>query len=89
MEARRTVVVSDPMGLHARPAARVAQAASPRPCRVTLTYEGASADAKSIVQLLGLFVPGGAQVEIVATGDDADACLDAVVRAMEGRPGGG
>ena len=81
---RRTATVVDREGLHARPCTRIARAAQKFKCDATIGYGGATADARSILQLLGLAVPGGATVEIVAVGNDAAACVDAVVRAVNG-----
>jgi phosphotransferase system HPr (HPr) family protein len=81
-EARRTLVVRDRDGLHARPCARIAQAANSFRGEVTVAFEGSAANAKSIVQLLGLMVPGGAALEFKAEGPDADRCLDAIEKAL-------
>jgi phosphotransferase system HPr (HPr) family protein len=80
--AARTLVVADRAGLHARPAMRVARAVQRFDAAVTATYDGRTAQAQSILELLALNVPGRAAIAFVAKGDDAVACLDAVESAL-------
>lgn len=73
-----TLRVADADGLHARPCARIARAAQRFRCRVVISHAGREADARSVLQLLGLAVLGRSEVELTATGDDADACVAAL-----------
>lgn len=86
-EVRRsvTVRVADPDGLHARPCARIARAAQAFRCRVVLSHGGREGDAKSVLELLGLAVLRSADVELIATGDDADACIAALAPLVAGK----
>lgn len=84
-EVRRTVRIADPDGLHARPCAQVARAVERFRCSVRVVHGGSSADARSVLELLGLGVLAAAEVEILATGDDAEACAAAVARVL-GQP---
>jgi phosphocarrier protein len=82
-DARRTLKVVDRDGLHARPCTRVARAAQKFKSSVTATCDGRVADAKSVLELLGLMAAGGADVEFHAVGADAAACLEAIAAAMD------
>jgi phosphocarrier protein HPr len=63
----RTVVVATGIGLHARPAAVFCKAAAKQPARVTLTTASHdSADARSMLSVLGLGVRGGQEVTLSA-----------------------
>jgi phosphotransferase system HPr (HPr) family protein len=73
------VVVHTGVGLHARPAAALVAAARPHACRVTVEYNGRVADAKSIIQVLGLGVPDQATVVLSADGDGEAAALATLV----------
>jgi phosphocarrier protein len=76
--ASRTVVVTNPQGLHARPADLFVKTASQYQSTVEVIKDGERVDGKSILAILTLAVVAGSQLEIVATGPDADAALDAL-----------
>lgn len=81
----RTVVVATEIGLHARPAAVFCKAAAAQPAKVTLaTAEGDSADARSMLSVLGLGVRGGQQVTLTAPADadGAQASVDALAELL-------
>ncbi len=70
-----TVQVRFPLGLHARPAARLAQEAQQFEADVHLIHEDAQADAKSILDILSLAAAQGATLRVVAEGSDAREAL--------------
>ncbi len=72
------VVVRDELGLHARPAARVARAAQDFLCRITLTHNGLTADAKSILDILSLAAGCGSLLLLECQGEDAEAATQAL-----------
>jgi phosphotransferase system HPr (HPr) family protein len=72
------LLVIDPSGLHARPAARFVQAASRFQSRIAIRLEGREADAKSLVSLLGLTIRPETEITLAADGPDADAALAAL-----------
>jgi phosphocarrier protein HPr len=76
-ELRLTVL--DPAGLHARPAAQFVRTASRFESRVTITAGERSADAKSLIALLGLTIRPNSQVTLAADGPDGDAALAALL----------
>ena len=81
----RTVVVATQIGLHARPAALFCKAAAAQPARVTLaTAEGDTADACSMLSVLGLGVRGGQEVTLTADADvtGAQASVDALAELL-------
>ena len=69
------LVVTDPSGLHARPAARFVQAASRFTSRIVIRQDGREADAKSLIAILGLTVRPSSQITLAAEGPDADAAI--------------
>ena len=75
-------VVGDAQGLHARPCTRLARAVGRYRCQVRVEWNGRTADAKSVLELMRLTAPRGAQLTIVAVGDDARRCLAAAEQAM-------
>lgn len=74
----RRVTVTDPAGLHARQAAGVVRAASRFGSRTVIRHGGREANARSIIELLGLAIGPSTEVTLVAEGEDADAALDAL-----------
>lgn len=73
------VLVTNPSGLHARPATRFVEAAGRFQSRVSVeNLDRASrvADAKSILMLLTIGVSSGHRIRITADGPDADAAVE-------------
>ena len=66
------MVVIDPSGLHARPAAKFVQTASRFESRIVLHQDGREADAKSLISLLGLTIRPSSVITLTADGPDAD-----------------
>ena len=76
-------VVADAQGLHARPCTRLARAAEKfRRCDIRVEWNGRTANAKSVLELMRLTAPRGALLRFVAAGKDARNCLTAVSAAM-------
>ena len=71
--AEKVVFVRDELGLHARPAARLAQTAQGFRARITLSYDNMTVDAKSILDILSLAAGRGASLVQRCEGDDARA----------------
>lgn len=83
----REVEIVNRLGLHARAAAKLVQAAGSFSSRVELEKDGQSVDAKSILGILLLAASQGTPVTVRCAGDDEDAALDAVVSLIEDRFG--
>ncbi len=84
MTARRSLVrVTNPLGMHARAAARFARLASRFSARVTVEHDWRTVDGKSILGLLLLGAACGTEIAIVADGEDADAAVEALCRLVE------
>jgi phosphocarrier protein len=80
--AEITLIVIDPSGLHARPAARFVQAASRFTSRIVIRHDGREADAKSLIALLGMTIRPSSQIVLAADGPDADEALAALVAEL-------
>ena len=81
--ARRTVKVVNPQGLHARPADLFVKTASQFDATIRVSKGNESVDGKSILSILTLAAEAGTQLEISATGVDANAALDALCELVE------
>jgi phosphocarrier protein FPr len=75
----RTARITNPSGLHARPAAQVVARLQPLDADVAMEVNGRRADARSITSTLGLGASVGDELTITANGPDAAAALDAVL----------
>lgn len=72
-------------GLHARPAAKLAQAALRFDADISITMGTQTVDAKSILDILTLAAGHGANLELRAQGGDAKAALDALADIFKNR----
>ncbi|MDA3631000.1 HPr family phosphocarrier protein [Saccharopolyspora oryzae] len=79
----RRVTVASKVGLHARPAALVAKAASAQPVKITIRKDGTEpVEAGSILGLMTLGAAFGDEVVLEAAGDGAEAALDHVAQLV-------
>ncbi len=72
---KKTVIVRNKQGLHARPAALFVQIANKFDSRVTVTYNDEKVNGKSIMGILMLGAEQGTEINIEADGKDAEAAL--------------
>jgi phosphocarrier protein HPr len=75
---RREVTLVNVLGLHARAAARLVQVASRFRSRITLSKDGRTVDAKSILGVLMLAGAQGDRLVLVAQGEDAREAVEAL-----------
>jgi phosphotransferase system HPr (HPr) family protein len=64
------------VALHARPAGELVRAAATFAADVSVTANGRSANAKSILDVLALGAEGGTEIVIAASGEDAAAAAE-------------
>jgi phosphocarrier protein len=84
-EATREVVVKNPLGIHARPAALLVRAASGFRSDITLEKNGQSVSAKSIMGVMSLAGYPGSKMLVRARGPDAEKAVEAVAELFEKR----
>ncbi len=77
------VVIKNPTGLHLRPAGILCKEAMQFKARVSFNFRGNSANAKSVLSVLGACVKSGDEIEFVCEGEDEQAALSALVAAVE------
>ena len=73
-----TVKVVNTLGLHARPAAKIVDSAARYASDIKLIYDEKEVDAKSIMSVLLLAAPCGAELSLKINGDDEAAALQAM-----------
>ena len=85
--ATRSVVVTDPEGVHARTAVAIAEAVRRGKSRVTLVKGQQRVEATDVLQILTMAAAQGERVEIEAVGPDAAAVLDSLEPLFAGQFG--
>ncbi len=84
-EARRTVAITNERGLHARASAKFVKEAARYDAEITVSRDGHTVDAQSIMGLMMLAAGPGSTVEIAARGPQAAEALEGLCRLVEGR----
>ncbi len=79
---RATVIVGNVRGIHARAAAKVVKLAATFDARVTVTKDGETVGADSILGLLMLAATPGTQLDLAATGREAQRALEAMISLL-------
>lgn len=74
-----TTTVADPVGFHLRAAGRIVKLTKGFQSEVTISYQGRSANAKSIMGLASLAAEFGAEVAIECIGPDENEALEQLV----------
>jgi phosphocarrier protein len=79
----RSFTIVNSLGLHARPAAMLVQAANRYRSDVQIEKDGMQVNAKSIMGVLTLAASRGSVILVVCEGDDAVAAMEAVAKVIE------
>ena len=82
---RRTVDIINERGLHARASAKFVKAAAQFDAKITVSREGQSVDAHSIMGLMMLAAGPGSCIEIAAEGPDAVQAIDVLAQLVADR----
>ncbi len=79
-----TMTLPEGVALHARPAALFVRTAMRFRSKIVVAANGREADAKSILNVLGLGAVAGTELLVRAEGDDAAEALDALAETLSG-----
>jgi phosphotransferase system HPr (HPr) family protein len=82
----KTVVITNPRGLHLRPATKFAQVAGTFQSAVTVTKEGRTINGKSPWDMFSMVSQPGEELTVQVSGPDAREALDALVAVLEAPP---
>jgi phosphocarrier protein HPr len=85
MKAVRSVEIINERGLHARASAKFVKLSGGFDAEVTVTREGQTVDARSIMGLMMLAAGLGCCIEIAAEGPEADAAVAALAELVAAR----
>ena len=85
MSVRRTIEIVNERGLHARASAKFVKTAASFDAVVTVTRDGQTVDAQSIMGLMMLGAGPGSEIEIAAEGLEAEDALQALADLVADR----
>ena len=77
------VVIKNPTGLHLRTAGNLCKEAMKYKSLITFKYGGNTANAKSVLSVLGACIKCGDEIELICEGEDEAQALEALVTAVE------
>ena len=83
MKSEITVVIKNESGLHARPAGLFVKKASEFASQVQINFDGKTANAKSIMGLMGLGLQKGSKITLVAEGQDSTEAVKELRELVE------
>ncbi|PBB04944.1 phosphocarrier protein HPr [Salimicrobium humidisoli] len=77
---KRDMKVTASEGVHARPATSLVQVAGQYQSEVNLEYNGKSVNMKSIMGVMSLGIPSGAEIAFTAEGSDEKEAVEAIAQ---------
>ena len=77
------VVIKNPTGLHLRAAGRLCKEAMQFKSLITFSHKESTANAKSVLSVLGASIKCGDEIVFSCEGEDEEAALAALVAAVE------
>ena len=80
---RQKVVIKNPTGLHLRPAGNLCKEAIKYKSLITFTFRDSTANAKSVLSVLGACVKCGEEIDLICDGPDEEEALPAQTEAIE------
>lgn len=76
-------VITDPMGIHARPAGLLVKAVNGYGCKITIAKDEKTANAKGILGIMSLGVKAGDEVTFTFDGEDETEACAAINKFMQ------
>ncbi|MGN0297591.1 MAG: HPr family phosphocarrier protein [Lachnospiraceae bacterium] len=80
---RQKVTINNPTGLHLRPAGKLCTEAVKYKASIQFVYRNATANAKSVLSVLGACVKSGDEIEFVCEGPDEKEAMEAMIKAVQ------
>jgi phosphocarrier protein HPr len=81
----KKIEIKNKLGLHARAAALLVQAANRFSAQITISKDGQTADGRSIMGVLTLAATQGSKIQVEAVGEDAEQAVKAIERLVDKR----
>lgn len=77
------VIIKNPTGLHLRPAGILCKEAMNYKSLITFSFRDTTANAKSVLSVLGACIKSGDEIELMCEGADEQEALAALVAVIE------
>jgi len=75
--------IKNPTGLHLRPAGLFCKTAVQFKSKITFRYKDTTANAKSVLSVLGACIKRGDEIELMCEGEDEQQALATMVKIIE------
>ena len=75
--------IKNPTGLHLRPAGLFCKTAVQFSSKITFRFKDTTANAKSVLSVLGACIKRGDEIELICEGEDENEALEAMVKIIE------
>jgi phosphocarrier protein len=76
-------IIKNTTGLHLRPAGLFCETAVQFKSKVSFQHRNTTANAKSILSVLGACIKSGDEIEVICEGEDEKEALEAMIKAIE------
>ena len=79
----QAIKIKNPTGLHLRPAGNLCQEAMKFKSKITFEYRGNTANAKSVLSVLGACIKSGDEITLICEGEDEREALQSLIAYIE------
>jgi phosphocarrier protein HPr len=83
MSMTGSATIRNERGIHARPSSEVAKEALKYKSKITITYNGKTANAKDVLQIIILELFRGTVVQLTTEGEDEKPAFEAIKALLE------
>lgn len=77
------IKIKNPTGLHLRPAGNLCKEAMKFKSKITFEYRGNTANAKSVLSVLGACIKSGDEITLICEGEDEREALQSLIAYIE------
>lgn len=79
----QAIKIKNPTGLHLRPAGNLCKEAMKFKSKITFEYRGNTANAKSVLSVLGACIKSGDEITLICEGEDEREALQSLIAFIE------
>ena len=76
-------MIKNPTGLHLRPAGLFCKTAVQFQSKISFQFKDTTANAKSVLSVLGSCIKRGEEIELICEGEDEKEALEAMLKVIE------
>lgn len=80
---KQKTTIKNPTGLHLRPAGLFCRTAVQYKSKITFQIKDTTANAKSVLSVLGACIKRGDEIELICEGEDEQEALAAMIKIIE------